>query len=90
MTDDLVKRLREYDKPGITMSEAADRIEVQLKLLNEQKELMGELDKEVEEWQSQACKHLELAQTLAEELKRWIQIVGRITGKEEEGIANVQ
>ena len=27
MSDDLVKRLREYDKPGITMSEAADRIE---------------------------------------------------------------
>ena len=33
MTDDLVKRLREYDKPGMTMTEAADRIETLEKAL---------------------------------------------------------
>jgi len=37
MTDDLVKRLRDYDKPGITMTEAADRIE-QLERLLEQRD----------------------------------------------------
>ena len=37
MTDDLVKRLRDYDKPGIIMTEAADRIE-QLERLLEQRD----------------------------------------------------